>query len=472
MAVKINSLEIENVKRVKAVAMEPSESGLTVIGGRNGQGKTSVLDAIAWALGGDRKRPTDARREGSATDPHLKVTLSNGVVVERKGKNSSLRVTDPEGRKGGQQLLDSFVEALALDLPKFLMKSDKEKADDLLRIIGVGEELARLEEKERTLYNQRTGIGQMRDRKRGAAADMPMHPDAPAEPVSAMDLIQAQQKILARNGENQRKRQRRAELEGERSAAAAEVASAQEQVRLANERLAAAESRLAGIASECAEAAKTAEQLVDESTVEIEEQLERIETVNAKVRDNQRRADATREAEELAAQYEDMTERIEAVRAAKRALLDGADLPLPGLSVEGGALAYGGRRWDCMSGSEQLRVATAIVRRLKPECGFVLVDKLEQMDAETMRGFGEWAEAEGLQVIATRVSTGGECSIVIEDGYGMAADRATEEIAVSKSLAECADGNGCGECSIPRNGTCERADDPEEAIDPAAKWVM
>lgn len=71
-----------------------------------------------------------------------------------------------------------------------------------------------------------------------------------------------------------------------------------------------------------------------------------------------------------------------------------------------------------MSGSEQLKVATAIVRRLKPECGFVLVDKLEQMDLQTLAEFGAWAESEGLQVIGTRVSTGGECSLVIEDGRG------------------------------------------------------
>ena len=422
MTVKITSFEAENVKRVKAVAMEPAPDGLTVIGGRNGQGKTSVLDAIAWALGGDRRRPSDARREGSATAPQLKVELSNGIVVERKGKNSSLKVTDPEGRKGGQQLLDTFVEALALDLPKFLAKSDKEKADDLLRIIGVGDELARLEQQEQSLYNQRTGVGQMRDQKRGAAADMPVHPDAPAEPVSAMELIERQQAILAKNGENQRKRQRRAELEGERNAAASEVASAQEQVRLANERLVAAENKLMGLVAECAEAAKTVGQLQDESTAEVKEQLEAIELVNAKVRDNQRHADALREAEELAVQYDDMTGRIEAVRAQKRALLGSADLPLPGLAVEDGQLVYNGRKWDCMSGSEQLRVATAVVRRLKPECGFVLVDKLEQMDAGTLREFGAWAEAEGLQVIATRVSTGDECSIVIEDGYGGAQD--------------------------------------------------
>ena len=52
MSMKIHKLEIENVKRAKAVKIEPTANGLTIIGGKNNQGKTSVLDAIAWALEG------------------------------------------------------------------------------------------------------------------------------------------------------------------------------------------------------------------------------------------------------------------------------------------------------------------------------------------------------------------------------------------------------------------------------------
>ena len=69
-----------------------------------------------------------------------------------------------------------------------------------------------------------------------------------------------------------------------------------------------------------------------------------------------------------------------------------------------------------MSGRDQLRVATAIIRRLNPDCGFVLLDKLEQMDMTTLAEFGRWLESEDLQAIATRVSTGSECQIIIEDG--------------------------------------------------------
>ena len=127
-----------------------------------------------------------------------------------------------------------------------------------------------------------------------------------------------------------------------------------------------------------------------------------------------------KDADELKEQYEDLTREIESIRADKMKLLADAKLPLDGLTVEKGELIYNGNAWDCMSGSDQLRVATAIVRALKPECGFVLVDKLEQFDPQTLQEFGAWAESQDLQIIGTRVSTGDECSIVIEDGYSNA----------------------------------------------------
>ena len=176
MSMKINKLEIENVKRVKAVKIEPTINGLTIIGGNNNQGKTSVLDAIAWALGGDRYRPSKARNDDSAIPPSLHIVMNNGLVVERKGKNSDLKVTDPEGKKGGQQLLNEFVEQLAIDLPKFMESSSKEKANTLLQIIGIGPQLAELEQKEKELYNRRTAIGQIADRKEKFAKEQPYFP--------------------------------------------------------------------------------------------------------------------------------------------------------------------------------------------------------------------------------------------------------------------------------------------------------
>lgn len=415
---KIHSLAIENTKRVKAVALEPAQNGLTVIGGNNGQGKTSVLDAIAWALGGDRYRPTNAQRDGSVIPPYIKVTLDNGLVVERKGKNSSLTVTDPSGRKAGQQLLNEFVNELALNLPKFMEASDREKADTLLRIIGVGDKLTAIEQAETRKYNERLALGRIADQKAAFVKSLPYHTDAPNEMVSAGELIRRQQDILARNGENNRLRIKRDQLLSERYTISQQLQELTQKYDT--------------ICEQCRIAEKDAEDLQDETTEEIERDIERIDEINRKVRANLDHDKAEEDAREATHQYNALTAEIDELRRQKRALLDSAPLPLDGLSVEGGALLYMGKRWDCMSASEQLRVAAAIVRKLNPKCGFVLMDKLEQMDADTLREFGAWLEGEGLQVIATRVSTGDECQIVIEDGYALvkdAADKPKEETA-------------------------------------------
>lgn len=401
--VKINRLEIENVKRVRAVKVEPTASGLTVIGGRNNQGKTSVLDSIAWALGGNRFRPSKPQREGSVIPPTLKITLNNGIVVERKGKNSDLKVTDPSGNKAGQQLLDSFIEQLALDLPKFMESSGKEKAQILLQIIGVGDQLAAMEQEERSLYNERLTIGRIADQKVKYAKEQTYYPDVPRELVSASELIRQQQEILARNGENQRKRENLHQLE--------------QRYQKINEQLEDLLQQQNQIQKDLNIARTDAMDLYDESTAELEKNISDIEEINRKVRANLDKEKAEDDAREYQNQYQELTIKIADVRQRKTDLLKGAALPLPGLSVEDGELIYNGQKWDNMSGSDQMKVSTAIVRKLNPNCGFVLLDKLEQMDLETMQEFGKWLEQEGLQAIATRVSTGGECSILIEDGY-------------------------------------------------------
>lgn len=336
--------------------------------------------------------------------------MSNGLIVERAGKNGSLKVVDPNGQKAGQQLLDEFVEYLALDLPRFMEAGSKEKADILLKIIGIGDQLIEMATKESQLYTRRLEIGRIADQKAKYAKELPFFTDAPENMISPSELIRQQQEILARNSENQRKRMHAETLERQ-------AAALQTQVDDLMSRLNVAKAELAETMRDLEIARTSAEDLQDESTEELEQNIRDIEVINTKVRSNLNKEHAEDEAAEYRKQYDALTSEIEKLREDRRALLNGADMPLPGLSVEDGTLIYQDQQWDNMSGSDQLRVATAIVRRLNPECGFVLLDKLEQMDLDTLREFGTWLESEGLQAIATRVSTGDECSIIIEDGY-------------------------------------------------------
>lgn len=407
--VKISALELENVKRIKAIQLVPTENGLTVIGGRNAQGKSSVLDAIAWALGGNRMKPQAPNRDGAESPASIHIELSNGLIVERKGKNAALKVTDSRGLKGGQALLDEFVGQLALDLPRFMVASDKERADYLLGILGVSDELNRIDGDIQKAYDERRWVGQDADRKAKAAEDMAYYADAPAETVSISELSAKLQRAMALNSENAAARDKVNRMYDE-------LMRTEREIKELTAKLDALTLKHnEHIVTYNAEAERV-HGLVDVATEHIKKAISEAEDINAKVRANQRKADAQRDAEQLAESRDALTKKLDALRAERVALLDNAGMPLPGMSVDGGVLSYNGHVWSDMSGAEQLRVATAIVRATKPECGFVLVDKLEQFDTQQLAEFAAWCEGQGLQVIGTRVATDDSCTVIIEDG--------------------------------------------------------
>lgn len=402
--VKILCFSAGNFKALKAFYCEPKPEGLTVIGGGNGAGKSSCLDALAFAVGGARYRPSNPKREGAVGDTTLHVDLSNGITVERKGKNLSLTVTDREGARHGQELLDAFISNIAIDLPRFYNASSKDKAHMILDTLGIEEKLEELARREKEKYDTRTVVGREADRKQKAAEDMPWHEDAPEEPVSVSDLIKQQQEILSRNGI-------RAEHKRNLESYKAKVADIDSRVKA-----------LLGEKSELLDKINDVQCAVsndgeEESTAELEAQIADFEETNRKVAENAERTRRLEEADALSDQRDALTKEIEEVRAERLALLKDADFPLDGLSVnDGGELVYNDQPWDCMSGSQQLIVSCAIASRVNPTCRFVLMDKLEQLDLDTLKEFDAWLKTQDLQCIATRVSTGGECSLVIEDG--------------------------------------------------------
>lgn len=402
--VKILCFSAGNFKALKAFYCEPKPEGLTVIGGDNGAGKSSCLDALAFAVGGAKYRPSNPKREGAVGDTTLHVDLSNGITVERKGKNLSLTVTDREGARHGQELLDAFISNIAIDLPRFYNASSKDKAHMILDSLGIEEKLEELAKREKEKYDTRTVVGREADRKQKAAEDMDWFEDAPEKPVSVSELVKQQQAILARNGHRQ-------ECAARRDRNSNRLAEVLERLNELNKERETLESEIEKDEKAVKEAGAA------ESTAELEASIANAEEINANVTANAERTRRLEEADALSDQCDALTKEIEAIRAERLALLKGADFPLEGLSVnDSSELVYNGQPWDCMSGSQQLIVSCAIASRINPTCRFVLMDKLEQLDLTTLREFDDWLKTQDLQCIATRVSTGGECSLVIEDG--------------------------------------------------------
>ena len=268
-----------------------------------------------------------------------------------------------------------------------------------------------LEQEEKELYQERLYVGRTRrPERRSLPKNSHIIPDAPRDLVSPSESDPAAAGYPGKEW---------GEPEKTRSGCTApeSVKRAHEEVSRLSELLEAAKQKHLQLVKDLDIAETSAKDLVDQSTEELEANISNIEEINRKVRANLDKEKAEDDAKEHRTKYNNLTKQLEDTCDKKNKLLDTAELPLPELSVKDGELVYKGQKWDNMSGAERLKVSTAIVRKLNPKCGFVLLDKLEQMDRKTLQEFGQWLEAEGLQAIATRVSTGDECSIIIEDGY-------------------------------------------------------
>ncbi len=421
-SLKVVSLEVENVKRVRRVDMQLDPTGLTVIGGSNAQGKTSLLDAIKWTLGGERYRPSEPGRDGQ--QPETKITLSNGLVAQIHGKNGTLKVTDPSGKRGGITLIQDFIGTFALDLPKFLNSTAIEKCKMLLDCYpDLGKKLKDLNADYDKTYQERLVQGRQVELKDKHAKDLPYNEGTPENLLTGTEMAEKLSGAMAVNAKNRSVRDNIIMEKSRLESAIRSVVQKTERVSELERMLAEARAQREAAMSDresseqrVKDAEAAAASLVDEDVSSVKKQMVEIDQINAKVRQNLEKTHAEEEASNLRIEYNALSLRIKEISEAKIELLGSVKMPLDGLSILDGELIYQGAKWDCMSGAERLKVGTAICSVIKPSCGFVLLDELEKMDLRTLAEFGEWLVEHNMQAIGTRVSDGDECSVIIEDG--------------------------------------------------------
>lgn len=462
---KITGFSVQDFKRIRLVEIHPTENGLTILGGRNAQGKSSCLDAIAYALGGETFRPSDINNHDAEKNATIRVEI-DGLIVERAGKNAALKITDARGMRGNQTLLNDIVGKFALDLGAFMRAGDLDKAKMLLKMFpDLEQRLAELKKRADEIREARAD--QNRDIKRLQVHfnEMPHFPEAPADEISIEALTKELQGVTEAENETASRRallaveqQRAAELESKLAnnqrlidAKNTEIGTNEDRLKEALKTLEAeyerqkkamfeqAINRKAELETQIAELQQGQAEIERNITgtkdgiesikanlagdpdfaakkADIMQRLQQADETNKQIRANAERRKLYAQIAEMRQTSDRQTADLQAIEADRTALLQNAELPLPELSINAdGELLYRGQKWDCMSGSERLKVATAICMKSKPGCGFVLIDGLEAMDPQTLADFGEFLTAQNMQGIGTIVGENA-ATVIIEDG--------------------------------------------------------
>lgn len=445
---KITRLQASNVLRLVAIDIAP-EGHLITVGGANGSGKTSTMNSIAMALGGADLCPSEPIRNGES-EAEIRVDFDTDLVVTRKFKrekivtavavgstsdlqgrmtaetwgetSSTLIVTNKAGAKypSPQALLDRLYGALAFDPLAF--KDDKDQAKTLRALVKL--DTTKFEQARADAAAQRAMLKKTLSIKQAQLLALPKHDDAPAAetPLTTEKLVEAERlRKLAEEAEYAVVR-----LSDQHNAAMRQVDAYQEQIleleakvkELSGKRRNVEEMTSAALrAFDAAKITAEAARAVVPNVEAISKEMAAAEAMNAKVRANQKFADAETEIKTIDSQLSGLEHAVKDIDAAKEVALRAVQFPVEGLGLSDDGVTFNNLPLAQASSAEQLRVSAAIGFALNPTLKVVLIKNGNLLDDDSLAALAKQAaDAEAQVWIEWVTRNKDDVQVFIEDG--------------------------------------------------------
>lgn len=435
---RITAFTVKDFKRLEEIHIEPGERQLVWIEGNNDQGKSCVIDAALVALAGPSGK--ELIRHG-ADSAELAMTLSDGVETFKIHRVLSVDKVDPEtgetkrvppsfeirsvdGRemKSPKAILDKLIGGRFIDAMAFYEQRGADRQRTLLRALGLGDELDRLQQLRKDTFAERTVVNRHLKAAEGAVATLPAPPDEAALVPIDISAMQARRAALQQVDQERERQQAFAHaLRGESDQVTREIDRAREEIVRLERRIEELAERRKHIDDQLSTAIKTIGAYSPYTDWTLDEEIARGEEHNRQVAQAralvETRARALAEAQQHRAESERLTAALADIDARKAAALATADLPVDGLSMDDdGNIRMRGVLLDSLGDSAKLRLALAIAAAMRPDLEDIFIDRAERLDANGRATLLAFATEHKLRVWAARVGIGFDDAIVIEEG--------------------------------------------------------
>lgn len=423
---RIVQLKAENVKKLTAVSITP-KGNLVEITGRNGAGKTSVLDAIWWAVAGTGNVQAEPIRKGQ-TKAHIRLDMGEVIVTrsftkrEDGSTGSTIVVENADGARhtSPQKMLDGWLGKLTLDPLEFARMKPREQFDALKGLVP-GYDFEKMAALDKGDYDRRTDINRRAKEAATLAQAIEIPETVPETKVDERALVDELEEVANHNAAIEGRRQRREEVarateslkgraeikRGKIVELRDEIEQLETEIGSLNEMVAANDQKLA-----------TAEPLPEpKSAAEVRTRLEQAKTTNALVDTVAKRAAHLESAKRLEAEAKALTVSMEEREAAKKAAIAAAKLPVEGIEFGDGMILLNGNPFEQASDAERLRTSIAIAMAGNPRLRVIRVRDGSLLDQDGLQLVAKMAEQHGYQVWLEAVDSSGKTGIVIEDGH-------------------------------------------------------
>ena len=400
----ITRITAENFMRLKAVDISP-DGNIVYITGANGEGKSSVLNAICAALNW-RDAASSIPEPIHKGEKKAVVTIDLGDMLITRTWTSSgtqLKVESKDGAKypTPQAMLDQFFRRIGFDPLEFIRMQPRDQRQTLMDLLGIDfsqydlEKSDLLREKLST-QNQLTGLQQQ-------LMDMPDVPEVvPDQEISAGDLIQKIQdaKTIAMDLDHKQEELYRKNMR------MGEIVNQIESLQTELQTLEREHSCLFNLVGTI--------QVPDIDS--LQEQLTNIETINKQVRQKQQAFSIRERLQQAEKTVEDLSESIKDIDQDKRDALESAKFPVKGLTFDESGVLFQGVSLKQASSAEQIRVSLAIGIAMNPALKFMIIRDGSLLDTKSRELVADMAAKHDMQVFIEAVDESGKMGFVIEDG--------------------------------------------------------
>lgn len=416
---RIVSLKAENFKRLQAVEVRPDpKGGLVRITGKNDQGKSSLLDAIAAALGGADAVPLKPIRNG---EQRGEIVLElDGLIVRRSftEKGTQLTVKNAEGASypSPQAMLDKLVGKLTFDPLAFMRMDPRKQSETLRQLLGL--DFNEIDAERKAVFEERTDVGRGLKEIEAQIKAITVPDDAPDEEVDAAKLMQ---EIEEANEQNRRNEAERTALNGLRQ----NLELANWDVDTLRQKLAEAEAMAAQLDAKERAQAEVVEALEDIDTASLREQISNVREVNEAARAKAQKKALEQRGQRGSEKWKALTKTIKELDERKAKQIAEAKMPVEGLSLnEDGVVLYRDIPLSQASSSGQLHVSVAMAMAMNPKLRVIRISDGSLLDSESLKVIEAMARDGDYQIWIEMVDESGEMGVVIEDGLIRGASKA------------------------------------------------
>lgn len=414
---KVVKLETNNYQILRAISITP-EGNIVTIGGKNEQGKTSILDAIWVALAGRSAAPPVPIRQG---EEECRIRLDLGeIIITRKftkkegapnGYTDSVRVENSEGLRypSPQKMLDDLLGAIGFDPFAFTLLKPEKQAEALLQLVPLPVDLEEHARFDASDYARRTDVNRDAERLKARIDGIPLEEDLPA----ALDREKIANDLATAAEANSaiREQERARAIEDHR------VEEIDYEIGELEKKIAALRTERAGL-EERIEQREPLPALVNAE--ELRAQLGEADEIQRRRDQQARRAELVAEHAGLVEQSEGFTRAMAERKAAREKALASARMPIEGLGfalADNGkpVVTFKGLPFSQASKAAKIRASTAIAMAANPELRVLRILDGSLLDEDSMAILAELAEREDYQLWIEVVGSAG-VGIVIEDG--------------------------------------------------------